>query len=72
MTGHEIITILLTRYTNEGICLLWLDHFIKHNNYGLDKLWRLLLIDGATCHEAPNFILKATMNGIYIIKFPSY
>jgi hypothetical protein len=72
MTGHEIITVSPTGYTNEGICLLWLDHFIKHNNCGPDKPWRLLLIDGATCHEAPNFILKATMNGICIVKFPSH
>jgi hypothetical protein len=29
ITGHEVITISLTSYTNEGIYMAWLDHFIK-------------------------------------------
>jgi len=37
MTGHEVITVSATGYTNEGICIAWLDHFIKHNNCGLDQ-----------------------------------
>jgi hypothetical protein len=64
MTGHEVITVSPSGYTNEGICMVWLDHFIKHNDCGPDKPWRILLIDGATYHEAPNFILKAKMNKI--------
>ena len=59
MTEYEIVTVFLTRYTNEGIYMIWLDHFIKYNNCGLDKLCHILLIDGATCYEAPDFILKA-------------
>jgi len=72
MTGYEVITISPSGYTNEGICMEWLDHFINHNDCGLDKPWRILLIDGAKCHEAPEFILKAKMNHIWIIKFPSH
>jgi hypothetical protein len=37
MTGHELIIVSETGYTNKSICLIWLDHFIKHNKYGLDK-----------------------------------
>ena len=36
MTSHEVIIVSPTRYTNEGICMVWLDHFIKHNNCGPD------------------------------------
>jgi hypothetical protein len=72
MTGHEVVTVSPTGYTNEGICVAWLDHFIKHNNCGPDEPWHILLIDGATCHEAPEFVLKAKMNRIWIVKFPSH
>ena len=37
MTGHEVVTVSPTGYTNEGICMAWIEHFIKHNNCGLDK-----------------------------------
>jgi len=33
MTGHEVITVSLTGYTNKGICMAWLDYFIKQYNY---------------------------------------
>ena len=72
MTGQEVVTISPSGYTNEGICIVWLDHFINHNDCGLDKPWRILLIDGAKCHEAPEFILKAKMIHIWIVKFPSH
>jgi hypothetical protein len=72
MTGHEVITVSPTGYTNEGICMTWLDHFIKHNNCGPSEPWHILLIDGATCHEAPNFIIKAKMNHIWVVKYPSH
>jgi hypothetical protein len=32
ITGYEVITISDTGYTNEGICMAWLDHFIKQYN----------------------------------------
>lgn len=72
MTGHELITVSPLGYTNKGICLAWLDHFMKYNNCGSDKPWRILLIDGATCHEAPEFVIKAKMNHIQVVKFPSH
>jgi hypothetical protein len=37
MTGHKVITVSPTGYTNEGICMTYLDYFIKHNNCGLNK-----------------------------------
>jgi DDE superfamily endonuclease len=72
MVGHEVITVSLTGYTNEGICMVWLDHFIKHHNCGPDSHWRILLIDGATCHDAGDFIIKAKMYKIWIVKYPSH
>src|SRR5271163_2108139 len=72
MTGHEVIAVSPSGYTNKGICMVWLDHFIKHNDCGPNKPWHILLIDGATCHEADDFILKAKMNKIWVIKFPSH
>ena len=72
MTGHEVITVSSTGYTNEQICMVWLDHFIKHNNCTPDGHWHILLIDGATCHEAPNFVLKAKYYRIWVVKFPSH
>src|SRR5437016_4277780 len=72
MTGLEVITVSPTGYTNEGICMLWLDHFIKHSDSGPDRPWQILLIDGAICHNAPDFILKAKMNQIWVVKFPSH
>jgi hypothetical protein len=38
MTGHERITVSDSGYTNEGICIIWLDYFIKHNNCELNQL----------------------------------
>jgi hypothetical protein len=72
MTGHELVTVSSTGYTNEGICMTWLEHFIKHNDCGLDKEWHILLIDGATCHEANQFIITAKMNKIWVVKYPSH
>jgi hypothetical protein len=64
MTGHELITVSPSGYTNEGIYMSWLDHFIYHQNCGHNQPWRVLLIDGACCHEAPEFIIKAKMHHI--------
>ena len=72
MTGHEVITVSPSEYTNKGICMVWLDHFIKHNDCGPSKPQHILLIDGATCYEADDFILKAKMNKIWVVKFPSH
>jgi hypothetical protein len=72
MTGHELITLSESGYTNKGICMVWLDHFIKHNDCGPDKPWVLLLVDGATCHKAPQFVLKAIAHNIEVVKFLSH
>jgi hypothetical protein len=37
ITGHELITVSESGYTNKGIYIAWLDHFIKHHNYTTDK-----------------------------------
>jgi hypothetical protein len=42
ITRDELITVSESGYTNEGICLLWLDHFIKYNNCGPDQPWHLV------------------------------
>jgi hypothetical protein len=72
MTGYEVVTVSPSGYTNETICMTWLDHFIKHHDCGPEKHWRILLIDGASCHNAPEFIIKAKMHRIWIVKFPSH
>jgi len=36
MTGYELVSVSDSGYTNEGICIVWLDHFIEHNNCGLE------------------------------------
>ena len=32
MTGLKVITVSPTGYINKGICILWLDHFIKYSD----------------------------------------
>ena len=72
MTGHELVTLSPTGYTNEGIYIEWLSHFIKYRQCGPNQPWHVLLLDGATCHEAPEFVLKAIAYNIEIVVFPSY
>jgi hypothetical protein len=56
---YKVITISLTGYTNKGIYIVWLDHFIKYYNYGPNIHWRILLINSATYYNARDFIIKA-------------
>jgi hypothetical protein len=37
ITRYKLITISPNNYTNKNIYILWLDYFIKYNNYGPDK-----------------------------------
>jgi hypothetical protein len=37
MTRHELITVSESGYTNKGIYIAWLDHFIKYHNCIIDK-----------------------------------
>jgi hypothetical protein len=64
ITGHKLVTVSASGYTNKGICLTWLYYFIKHNNCGLDKEWHILLINRATCYKADEFIFLAKINKI--------
>ena len=61
---HKLVIISLSGYTNKGICLIWLDHFIKHNNCKLNKEQHILLINSATCYKVDKFILIAKINKI--------
>jgi hypothetical protein len=61
------VIISLTGYTNEGICMTWLHHFIKHNDCGPNKKWHILLIDSATCYKVLEFIITIKMNKIWVV-----
>jgi hypothetical protein len=37
MTEAEVVTVSPLGYTNEGICMQWLDYFIQHNDCGPNK-----------------------------------
>jgi hypothetical protein len=37
ITRHEFPIVSESGYTNKGICIVWLDYFIKHNNYKPNK-----------------------------------
>jgi hypothetical protein len=37
ITRHKLITVSESGYTNKGIYIAWLDHFIKYHNYTTDK-----------------------------------
>jgi hypothetical protein len=71
MTGHELMTVSPTGYTNE-IKSLWLDHFIKHRNCGLDSCWQILVFDGAASYIDEEFVLKRISHKIQPIIFPSH
>lgn len=52
--------------------MTWLHRFIKYNNCGLNKEWHILLIDGATYYETPEFVITAKIYRIWVVKFPSH
>jgi hypothetical protein len=37
ITGYKIIIVSPIEYINEGICIVWLDYFIKYNNCSPNK-----------------------------------
>ena len=37
ITRHKFLTVSESGYTNKNICIVWLDHFIKYNNYRPNK-----------------------------------
>ena len=72
MTGHELVTVSPTGYTNSEINLAWLDHFIKYNQCGKDAPWRILLLDGASSHTDNDFAIRCKANKIWPVMFPSH
>jgi hypothetical protein len=34
---YKFLIVSESEYTNKGICIIWLDHFIKYNNYKPNK-----------------------------------
>ena len=69
MTGAEVVTVSPSGYTNEGDLYAMVRPFIQHNDCRPNKPWMILLLDGAMCYEADDFIIKAKMNHIWIVKF---
>jgi hypothetical protein len=37
MTRHKLLIVSKSGYTNKSICMVWLDHFVKYNNYRPNK-----------------------------------
>lgn len=72
MTGYELLTVSDSGYTNDGIMMVWLDHFIYHMEQTPESEWIILLLDGQVCHEATNFVLKAKIYKIWLVEYPSH
>jgi DDE superfamily endonuclease len=72
LKGGEVIALSPTGYTNEGIAIAWLKHFIKYTNAGPDKPWKILLLDGHITHENEDFIILAHENHIKPFEYPSH
>jgi hypothetical protein len=72
LKGNKVIAQLATGYTNKAIAIAWLQHFIIFINAGPDKPWKLLLLDGYTTYENPDFVILACDNHIALLEFPSY
>jgi hypothetical protein len=37
ITGYKVIIVSPIGYINKGICMVWLDYFIKYNNCNSNK-----------------------------------
>lgn len=72
MTGLERLTVSESGYTNEGIMLVWLDHFIANTKQTPDSPWVILLLDGCLCHETNAFVVKAKAYKIWLVKYLSH
>jgi hypothetical protein len=70
--GQEAIVSTPTSYTNNEIALQYLDHLILHTRVGLEKPWKILLLDGHKSHCIDEFQLKAKENHILPYYFPSH
>lgn len=59
-------------YTNEGLTMDWLRHFVKHTRTETSGEWLLLLMDGHKSHITPQFALFALNHRIQLFVFPSH
>ena len=66
--GGELIMTSPTGYTNEALAMIWLNHFIQHTKAGPDKPWKLLLLDGQSSHETPEFVLTSLAHNIQLLQ----
>jgi hypothetical protein len=66
--GEELIVTSPTGYTNEALAMIWLNHFIQHAKAGPDKPWKLLLLDGQSSHETPEFVLTLLARNIQLMQ----
>ena len=72
LIGTEHIACTPTGYTNNEIVMQYLDHLIKHSKAGLNKPWKILLLDGHKSHHYKPFQLKAVEHYIKLFYFPSH
>jgi hypothetical protein len=72
LVGTEQIACSPTGYTNNEIAIQYLDHCIKHSHAGINKPWKILLLDGHESHHTDLFKLKAAENHIKLFWFPSH
>ena len=72
LIGTEHIACTPTGYTNNEIVMQYLDHLIKHSKAGLNKPWKILLLDGHESHHYKPFQLKSAEHHIKLFYFPSH
>lgn len=72
LIGTEHIACTPTGYTNNEIVMQYLNHLIKHSKAGLNKPWKILLLDGHESHHYKPFQLKAAEHHIKLFYFPSH
>ncbi|PMD51184.1 uncharacterized protein K444DRAFT_544113 [Hyaloscypha bicolor E] len=53
-----------TGYINNNVAIKYLDYLIKYSRAGLDKSWKILLLDSYESHVYKPFQLKAGKHNI--------
>jgi hypothetical protein len=69
LKGEERIAYTPISYTNNKIALEYIDYLIKYTRAGLDKLWKILLLDGHESHYTEEFKIRAQENYILLFYF---
>ena len=72
LKGDELILLSDTGYTNDTLAVAWMKHFIKHVDAGLNKPWKMLLLNEHITHEDDEFSLLADANHIQLFYLPSH